>query len=85
MVRRLVVGLAPAVVAVVGLNAIFGTAWPIAGKLGVAALWLAVVLVVAWFAMYRWGDEKQRRDVANARRRVGGLFARLSGRDPGDR
>ncbi len=82
MITRLIVGLLPAIFAVAGLNAIFGTAWSMPGKLGLAALWLAVVLVVAWFAMYRWGDEKQRRDVANATRAVSGFFARLAGRAP---
>ena len=85
MVTRLIVGLGPAIVAVVGLNTIFGTGWPLSMRIGVAVLWLVAVMLLAWFAMYRWGDEKQRRDIANATSAAGRLIARLRGGDPGNR
>ncbi len=77
----MLVGLVPAVAAVVGLNQIFGTGWPVAGKLAATILLLTAVLVVAWFAMYRWGDEKQRRDVERAARAAGRFVARVIGRN----
>ena len=85
VVTRLLVGLGPAIVAVVGLNTIFGTAWSLSARIGVAVLWLAAVMLLAWFAMYRWGDEKQRRDIANVTSAAGRLIARLRGGDPGSR